>query len=156
MFILSLLTLYGLSHPDSLTSILSDRGSLSYSQKSSYQSLLIVLEIFTGLTIIAMLQLISFHSYLAFKHQTTYEFILERRKSKNKYKVSTIKVINENEAIEEVPLEEVFEPYMQNPQFEEKEKEGVGAYESVRIAPDKYILPPISDSEESVKQPHSA
>lgn len=103
-----------------------------------------------------MLQLISFHTYLAFKHQTTYEFILQRRKSKNKYKVSTIKVINENEAIEEVPLEEVFEPYMQNPQFQDLEKKDLEAFGSVRIAPDKYILPPISDSEESVKQPHSA
>lgn len=103
-----------------------------------------------------MTQLISFHTYLAYKQKTTYEFILERRKAKSKYKVSTIKVINENEAVEEVPLEEVFEPYMENPQFQPKEPKEHLAAGSVRIVPEHFIVPPISESEESVHQPHSA
>jgi hypothetical protein len=112
-----------------------------------------MLEVFTGVTLVAMIQLISFHVYLGCCNKTTYEFILERRKVKNKYRVSTIKIINENEAIEEVPLEEVFEPYMENPQYVERNIKNMA---TVRVSPENFAIPPISESEESPGRPNSA
>lgn len=82
-----------------------------------YVSVLIFMEIMSALAAFAMIQLIGFHVFLAFKGITTYEYILSKRKKSEQYKIPSVKVINEREIVEEVPLEEVYEPYMENPQF---------------------------------------
>jgi len=75
------------------------------------------MELMSVLAGLAMVQLLTFHIFLAIKGITTYEYILSRRKRSEQYKVSSIKVVNENEIIEEIPLEEVYEPYVENPQY---------------------------------------
>lgn len=75
------------------------------------------MELMSVLAGLAMVQLLTFHTFLAVKGITTYEYILSRRKRSDQYKVSSIKVVNENEIIEEIPLEEVYEPYIENPQY---------------------------------------
>ncbi|OMJ67196.1 hypothetical protein SteCoe_35704 [Stentor coeruleus] len=92
------------------------RGSLGV-----YLTLLLMMEILSLLAAIAMFQLILFHLYLAFKKMTTYEYILLKRRNESRYRVSNIKVVNEKEVIEEVPLEEVYEPYIENPQYKHDE-----------------------------------
>jgi hypothetical protein len=82
-----------------------------------YITLLVVMELMSVLAGLAMVQLLTFHTFLAVKGITTYEYILSRRKRSDQYKVSSIKVVNENEIIEEIPLEEVYEPYIENPQY---------------------------------------
>jgi hypothetical protein len=92
------------------------RGSLGI-----YLTLLLMMELLSLLSAIAMSQLILFHLYLAIKKMTTYEYILLKRRNESRYRVSTIKVVNDKEAIEEVPLEEVYEPYIENPQYKHDE-----------------------------------
>lgn len=85
-----------------------------------YVFFLFLMEVMSSLAALTNGQLITFHLYLAFKKKTTYEFILQRRKRKDQYKISTIKVISANEAVEEVPLEEVYEPYVENSQYKQE------------------------------------
>lgn len=47
---------------------------------------------------------------------TTYEYILSKRKAK-KYEVVDVNLGKEKIQMEEVPLEEIFEPYIDNPEF---------------------------------------
>ena len=153
IFALSAVALYGIQNKEDFGGILEDMESFSGNVRVAYICLLVLLDVTTGITLTAMVQLISFHVYLGFKKKSTYEFILARRKARNKYKISTIKIISENEAIEEVPLEEVFEPYMQNPQYVEKsEKPGA----TVRVSPEHFSVPPISESDGSSERPNSA
>lgn len=153
IFTFSAIALYGVQNKESFGQVLENAGKVSETVRLAYVCLLVLLNIATGITITAMIQLISFHVYLGFRRKTTYEFILARRKAKNKYKISTIKIINENEAIEEVPLEEVFEPYMENPQYVDKSTKEVL---TVRVAPENFEIPPVSESEESPGRPNSA
>lgn len=153
IFAFSTVALYGVEKKDDFAGIMEDMRSVSRNVRVAYICLLVLLDVTTGITLTAMIQLISFHVYLGFRQKTTYEFILARRKARNKYKISTIKIISENEAIEEVPLEEVFEPYMENPQYVERNtKQGA----TVRVSPDHFSVPPISDSEGSSGRPNSA
>lgn len=124
--------------------------------ENAYLSMLILMEILALLIVIINGQLIGFHIFLGFKRLTTYQYIIETRKRKNKYKISSLKIINDREAVEEVPLEEVFEPYMDNPQFEEKERgkergkeEGFAENRGVRISPENFAIPQISESDKS-------
>ena len=153
IFTFSAVALYAVQNKDSFGEILKDVGKISETVRLAFLCLLVLLNVVAGITITAMVQLISFHVYLGFKEKTTYEFILARRKAKNKYKVSTIKIISENEAIEEVPLEEVFEPYMENPQYV---KTSTKKILTVRVSPENFVIPSVSISEESPGRPNSA
>lgn len=82
-----------------------------------YICMIVLVEVMSALAGIAMIQLLVFHIFLAFKGITTYEYILSKRKRSDSYKVSAIKIVNDKEVMEEVPLEEVYEPYIDNPQF---------------------------------------
>ena len=92
-------------------------------------------------------QLISFHIFLAFKKITTYEYILKKRKKDNAYKISTLKIINEKEEIEEVPLEEVFEPYINNPDYDNTGMDLL--HKDIKVLPENNVLTPINESEKS-------
>jgi hypothetical protein len=122
----------------------------SDSTKNMCISLLVIIDILSSIAFIANGQLIIFHMFLAFKKLTTYQYILDMRKKKNKYRVSTIRIINDKEAIEEIPLEEMFEPYMANPQYENYENPDPNA--SLKIAPENFQVPNISESDESVEK----
>ncbi|CAG9320957.1 unnamed protein product [Blepharisma stoltei] len=72
----------------------------------------------SGLVAIANAQLIGFHTWLMLKKLTTYEYILSKRKAK-KYEVVEVTVNNSKVVMEEIPLEEIFEPYIDNPEYAE-------------------------------------
>lgn len=84
-----------------------------------YVSLIVLIEILSALVGVSVVQLLGFHIFLAFKGITTYEYILSKRKKSDAYKVAAIKIVDDKEVIEEVPLEEVYEPYVDNPLFKE-------------------------------------
>jgi hypothetical protein len=86
-----------------------------------YITLVFIMQVLSLFAFIANTQLMGFHIYLAIKKQTTYEYILEKRKKSNPYRVSNIQIINSKEVIEELPLEEVYEPYTLNPQYKQDE-----------------------------------
>lgn len=102
-----------------------------------YLALLILMEVLSVLASLVSLQLIVFHCYLACKKITTYEYILKQRGRQNQYKVNSIQMINENEGIQEVPLEEVYEPYMSNPQFKHDETQNEIPSSTAKVVPTK-------------------
>jgi hypothetical protein len=82
-----------------------------------YSVLLFIMEALSLLALAVNSQLLAFHGYLKVRNITTYEYILRKGRKVNPYQVSnSIRVISK-EAIEAVPLEEVYEPYMLNPQY---------------------------------------
>ena len=101
-----------------------------------YLAMIFLMEFLAILAAVASFQLIGFHSYLACKKMTTYEYILKGRSRDNQYKVSPIKMINEREGIQEVPLEEVYEPYEDNPQYKHDETQN-----EIHIGKNNRILP---------------
>ena len=141
--------LAGLFEKSSYYDRLSERINLTSNMEETYIALLFIMEGLSGLACIANGQLVSFHIFLSYKKMTTYEYILQKRKSDSKYKISPIKIINEREAIEEVPLEEVFEPYTNNPQYDNKDNDL--EHKDIKVLPQNYSIPPISDSEKSIE-----
>lgn len=103
-----------------------------------YITLLFVMEIMSVLASLAMVQLLGFHIFLAIKGITTYEYILSKRKKSDQYKISSIKVVNENEIVEEIPLEEVYEPYVENPQYKKREPEDEGKKGGNKVRPEEF------------------
>ena len=102
-----------------------------------YLTLMFLMEILSILATITSLQLIIFHTYLAFKKLTTYEYILQKR---NKYIIPSDK--NSSHEIEEIPLEEVYEPYIKNPQYklDLTQTEITKGKKSKRIVPSKEAI----------------
>lgn len=95
------------------------------------------MEILSIIASLAMIQLLCFHIFLAVKGITTYEYILSKRKKSEQYKISSIKVVNDNEIVEEIPLEEVYEPYMENPQYKQREPEIGGKAGGNKVMPEE-------------------
>ncbi|OMJ87487.1 hypothetical protein SteCoe_10822 [Stentor coeruleus] len=112
--------LSGIIEKNSFYDRLNEKLKMTSIAKGTYMALLVIMDILALIVSIANSQLLIFHGFLAYKKKTTYEYILEQRKKESKYKISTVKIINEREAIEEVPLEEIFEPYIENPQYNYK------------------------------------
>ena len=123
---------------------LSNYINITSEMQATYIAMLIIMETLSSIVFFTNGQLIIFHVFLACKKKTTYEYIIAKRKEENKYKVSNIIVINEREIIEEIPLEEVFEPYIENTQFQPREYPL--EYENSRIVPENFAIPPISNS----------
>ncbi|CAG9319557.1 unnamed protein product [Blepharisma stoltei] len=82
-----------------------------------YFSIVVLIIILCGIVGICNGQLILFHIWLKFKNMTTYEYILMRRRDVNKYKVSEINLSHQRNNSEEVHLEELYEPYIENPDY---------------------------------------
>ena len=148
IFISGAFVLSGLFERNEIYERLAHNVDLTPLMHGVYVSLLFIMEFLSLIVCVANSQLIIFHTFLGIKKLTTYQFILERRKNKNKYRVSSIKIINEGEAIEEVPLEEVFEPYQDNPQYDSKEVKV--EHRDIKVLPQNFQIPPMSDSEKSV------
>lgn len=148
--------LSGIIEKNSFYDRLDEKLKMTSITEGTYMALLVIMDILALIVFIANSQLLLFHSFLAYKKKTTYEYILERRKQKNKYKISTVKIINEREAIEEVPLEEIFEPYIENPQYSIKDlpenNSDRSQHSNPRVQPENYAIPPLSESAYSDKQ----
>ena len=112
-----------------------------------YLAMIFLMELLGVLAAVATFQLIGFHSYLACKGMTTYEYILKKRGRDNRYKVSAIKMINEREGIQEVPLEQLYEPYEENPQFKHDETQN-----EIQIGKSNRVVPQTVDLNEFHKE----
>lgn len=124
---------------------LKNKFNLTELTEGAYISILILMDFLSTLIAIFNGHLVVFHIYLGCRKITTYDYVVEFRKSKNKYKVSEIIPENGREIIEEVPLEDVFEPYMENPQYETVDQKS--SLKNIKICPMNFAIVPISDSD---------
>jgi hypothetical protein len=107
--------------------------------KEIYLTVLFLMEAMSVLSTFAIGQLIIFHTYLGVKKITTYEYILKKRKNEEKYKVAEVQK-KEKPGEEEVPLEEVYEPYMENPQYKQDETQNESYIKrDPRVVPSEFI-----------------
>ncbi|CAG9322226.1 unnamed protein product [Blepharisma stoltei] len=95
---------------------LSDNLHISGDGIYGYVFVILFMVSISGLVALANAQLIGFHLWLMCKKMTTYEYILSKRKAK-KYEVVDISVNQSKIVMEEIPLEEIFEPYIDNPEY---------------------------------------
>jgi hypothetical protein len=146
-FILStfIIVLDGLFSKNNYYTRLEEKVKISEGIRIAYISILILIGVAVIVVCVLTGELLFFHLFLFCKNMTTYDFILARSKRRNKYKVSQVIAINEKQAVEEVPMEEIFEPYIENPQFEgnlsEEKKMNIA-----RIVPESLIIPQSNDS----------
>lgn len=90
-------------------------------QTEWYLGLLSFFNLLSAVVAFFNLQLLAFHLFLKLKGMTTYEYIVMRRNKPKANQVADANSLDKSSKYEEVPLEEIFEPYIDNPNYGEAE-----------------------------------